>query len=147
MNVVRNWYEIWFDSRYGHLRYRAQNGPESNGFVTKPRQYRHPGPGTGIMELACSRGRPTHAFAAAGYDVRGIDLSGNGIQGAKKLKYDDLVGCRHQMRLSCSINYFDDVFNGCTSVGYFDNLEDDGEAHHTICSAVKRGGMTSCRNG
>jgi SAM-dependent methyltransferase len=134
------WYKDWFDSSYYHKLYFERDETEAQQFIDRLIRHLSPPEGSRMLDVACGRGRHSRFLAAKGFDVTGIDLSGDSIRNAKKMESDNLHFYQHDMRLPSWINYFDYAFNFFTSFGYFNTRREHDDAIRTISNCVKRGG-------
>jgi SAM-dependent methyltransferase len=141
VETKKQWYKEWFNSPYYRLLYRNHDEGEAFAFIDRLVQYLQPQPGAAMLDVACGRGRYANELAFLGFDVTGIDLSENNILEARKTEHDHLSFFQHDMRLPFRICYFDFVFNFFSSFGYFDTARDNENALHTMCHALKRGGL------
>lgn len=134
------WFEDWFDSPYYHLLYSHRNEEEANLFMQNLLDTLQPEKQSRILDLACGKGRHAQFIAAKGYDVIGIDLSGNSIAEALQKSSPNLQFFEHDMRFPFRINYFDYVFNLFTSFGYFNNQRDELNTIKSIALNLKPNG-------
>lgn len=135
------WFEDWFDSPYYHLLYSHRNEEEANLFMQNLLDTLQPEKQSRILDLACGKGRHAQFIAANGYDVIGIDLSGNSIAEALQKSSPNLQFFEHDMRFPFRINYFDYVFNLFTSFGYFSSQRDEINTIKSIALNLKPNGI------
>ncbi len=119
------WFEEWFDSKYYHILYKNRNDVEAQEFIDYLLTEIDLPEGASILDLACGKGRHSQYLASLGYNVKGVDLSKNSIEKAKKLEGEHLSFEVRDMRDSFAEDQYDLVANLFTSFGYFDNLSDN----------------------
>jgi SAM-dependent methyltransferase len=135
------WFRDWFDSPYYYQLYFKRNKTEAAAFIDKLINYLKPPKGARMLDIGCGKGRHSVQLASKGFDVTGIDISGNSIQKAKKKENNDLHFFVHDMRLPFWINYFDYAFNFFTSFGYFRTRREHDNAIRTVAQSLKPGGI------
>ncbi len=118
------WYASWFDTPYYHILYKDRNHIEASDFMDNLTHYLNLEEGEKILDLACGKGRHSIYLNKLGYDVTGVDLSGNSIQYASQFENDTLKFRVHDMCRPYS-EKFSAVFNLFTSFGYFNKEEDN----------------------
>ncbi len=133
----REWYKDWFNSPYYHKLYFERDDTEAQAFITRLLGHLQPVAGSKILDVACGRGRHSKFLAAQGFDVTGIDISGDSITYAKQFENEHLQFFQHDMRLSFYINYFDYAFNFFTSFGYFNTRREHDDAMRSITQSVQ----------
>ncbi len=119
------WFEEWFDSKYYHILYKNRNDDEAKNFIDYLLTEIDLEKGSKVLDLACGKGRHSQYFSSLGYQVKGVDLSKNSIDEAKKLKGENLSFEVRDMRASFDKNEYDLVANLFTSFGYFDSLPEN----------------------
>lgn len=136
------WYDEFFDEyynkTYGHLD-RERSVIEAD-FIEKIMELT---PEDKILDVPCGYGRHSTELALRGYNVTGIEYNPAQINKAKE--YMKNYGAQFEiiqgdMRKIPFENRYDKLFNYFTSIGYFD--EEDNEA--TLASfnkALKKGGL------
>lgn len=134
------WFKDWFDSKYYHILYNHRNDDEAKLFITNLTHYLQPTQHAKMLDLACGKGRHSIFLNSIGFDVTGVDLSGNSIDYAKQFETNSLHFFEHDMRNVLASNYFDYVFSFFTSMGYFSNPNDDRKQFHAMSTALKSGG-------
>jgi SAM-dependent methyltransferase len=134
------WFKDWFDSKYYHILYQHRNDEEAQIFINNLNKYLQPIPSSKMLDLACGKGRHSMFLSSLGYDVTGVDLSHNSIDFAKQFETDTLHFFEHDMRKVLASNYFDFVFSFFTSMGYFDNKNDDIKQCNAMAKALKNNG-------
>ena len=135
----QNWYSKWFDTPYYHILYKERGDEEAQLFMRNLVSLLKLKPGSSILDLACGKGRHSIYLNRLGYEVTGVDLSENSISHAKKFENENL---RFDVHCMCEPvgKKFDAVFNLFTSLGYFENEEDNFEAISAIKKELKEGG-------
>lgn len=139
--IKAEWYEDWFNSPYYHLLYNNRNHEEADFFTGNLCSRLDLKPGMHIWDLACGKGRHAIALYKKGFDVTGTDLSENNIAEASKGAGNGLHFFVHDMRMPFSENNFDAVFNLFTSIGYFENYEDNFLVFKNVMAALKPGAV------
>ena len=90
------WYKNWFGSPYYRLLYQNRDEQEAQAFVEKLIALLQPAAGSRMLDIACGEGRHARQLAGHGYDVVGIDISGECIQEAKAWEAPNLTFfCNH----------------------------------------------------
>jgi len=140
MEVAKQWFKDWFNSPYYHLLYSNRDEREAAAFIDKLVEYLHPAPNALMLDVACGRGRHAKYLADKGFNVTGIDLSGESIAIARKMENEHLSFFQHDMRLPFRINYFNVVFNFFTSFGYFETRHENDNALRTLANSLRPGG-------
>lgn len=137
---IKPWFELWFDSPFYHILYKHRNQEEANEFIDQ--LVRHLDLRSGrVLDLACGKGRHAYRLAQKGLDVVGLDLAANSIDYARTMyALPNLEFYVHDMRLPFRINYFDQVFNFFTSLGYFDHLNENQKVFDSVHAGLKEGG-------
>ena len=135
------WYHDWFNSPYYHRLYRHRDEQEAAAFIDRLVQHLNPPPGSRMLDVACGKGRHAVQLARLGFDVTGIDLSGESIDVAKQSEGPNLQFFRHDMRQPFYLNYFHYAFNFFTSFGYFDTWREHAAAIRSIAGALKPDGV------
>ncbi len=135
------WFKDWFNSPYYHQLYFNRDDKEAADFIDKLIAYLKPATGSTMLDIACGKGRHSIQLAGKGFDVTGIDLSGDSIHEALKSETDSLHFYRHDMRLPFWINYFDYAFNFFTSFGYFNTRREHDNCIRTISQSLQDDGV------
>lgn len=135
------WFKNWFDSPYYHLLYNNRNENEAGFFIDNLCSYLNLAPNSKVWDLACGKGRHAIALNKKGFNVVGTDLSRNSIREASKQSNATLDFYVHDMREPFMINYFDAVFNLFTSMGYFENYNDNYTVFKNVANAIKSEGV------
>jgi SAM-dependent methyltransferase len=139
--MQHNWFKDWFNSTYYHQLYFNRDDKEAATFIDKLINYLKPIPGSSMLDVACGKGRHSIQLAGKGFDVTGIDLSGDSINEALQSQTDTLHFYKHDMRLPFRINYYDYAFNFFTSFGYFKTRREHDNGIRTIAQAIKKDGI------
>ncbi len=96
-----------------------------------------------ILDLCCGIGRHSLELARRGFEVTGVDRTGNYIKKAKqeaeqkKLKIDFITS---DMREYCQPDRFDIVINMFGSFGYFENESDNRKVVKNVHDSLCKGG-------
>lgn len=99
------------------------------------------GPHARIWDLACGKGRHAISLNQMGYDVIATDLAVNSIREASEHSNPTLEFFVHDMREPFKVKYFDAVFNLFTSIGYFENVEDNYLVFSNVALSLKPGAV------
>ena len=86
----KEWFKSWFDTTWYHLLYRHRDEEEARRFMSRLTSFFPVPAGARILDLACGKGRHAAFLAEKGYEVTGIDLSGESIRTAKKMESERL---------------------------------------------------------
>lgn len=140
MNTAE-WFKDWFNSPYYHLLYYNRNDNEAKFFIDNLCVYLKLNTNANVWDLACGRGRHAICLNKKGYKVIGTDLSKNSIAEASQNSNDNLDFFVHDMREPFRINYFDAVFNLFTSIGYFENINDNYSVFKNAANGLKPNGV------
>ncbi len=135
------WFKDWFNSSYYHLLYNKRDENEAGLFITNLTNYLKLQAGSKVWDLACGKGRHSIAFSKKGYDVIGTDLSENSIQDAINQKEPNVEFYVHDMRKLFRTNYFDCVVNLFTSIGYFENYNDNFSVFKSVYASLNPNGI------
>lgn len=135
------WFKNWFNSPYYHQLYFHRDETEAAAFISKLIDHIKPPSYARMLDVACGKGRHSMQLASKGFDVTGIDLSGDSIVEALQFESENLHFYQHDMRLPFWINYFDYAFNFFTSFGYFKTQREHDNAVRTIAQALKHNGV------
>jgi SAM-dependent methyltransferase len=141
--MVKNneWFVDWFDSPYYHILYKKRDETEAKLFIEKITGYLNLKKGASIVDLACGKGRHSITLNRLGYKVLGLDLSKNSIEIANFSKNETLSFQVHDMRLPLPISGIDCVFNLFTSIGYFENFEDNVKVINSVYKGLATNGL------
>lgn len=140
MNTAE-WFKDWFNSPYYHLLYNNRNENEAIFFINNLCAHLDLKPEANVWDLACGKGRHSICLNKRGFKVVGTDLSQNSINEASKNSNPNLDFFVHDMRDPFRINYFDAVFNLFTSIGYFENFNDNFSVFKNVAKALKPNGV------
>lgn len=123
-----SWYKDWFNSENYLKVYRHRDETEARKLVELIINNIDLVPNSKILDMACGSGRHSIIFAKKGFDVTAIDLSQRLISDAKtnasqndvKINFihSDILKFQTAKRFKLVLNLF-------TSIGYFDNDEDN----------------------
>lgn len=136
-----NWFREWFNSPYYHVLYRHRDRDEARGFVQRLMQHLDVPQGGRVLDLACGAGRHSVELHRMGYEVIGIDLAEDSIEGARRNEAEGLEFFVHDMRHLYWDSHFDAVLNLFTSFGYFHSREDDQQTIDSVRDALRPGGV------
>jgi len=134
------WFENWFNSPYYHLLYNHRNYDEALEFIQNLSRLLSLNEHDKVWDLACGKGRHSMALHKLGLDVTGTDLASNSIQEANQSAENGLDFYVHDMREPFRENHFDVVLNLFTSLGYFDDENDNEKVFRNIDFALKTNG-------
>jgi len=135
------WYKDWFNSPYYHLLYFTRDEHEAAAFIDRLLECLTPPATARILDVACGRGRHSVYLNKKGFDVIGIDLSGDSIKEALQYQNQRLHFFVHDMRQSFWINYFDYAFNFFTSFGYFLTRRENDNTIRMVAQSLKSNGV------
>lgn len=135
----KKWFSSWFDTPYYHILYKNRGDEEAKEFVQNLVKFLKLPKGATILDLACGKGRHSVYLNKLGFDVTGVDLSGNSIAYAKQFENEHLRFRTHCMCKPVG-EKFDAVFNLFTSLGYFDDERENRESIMAIKEEIKEGG-------
>jgi SAM-dependent methyltransferase len=137
----KNWFEAWFNSPYYHLLYNRRDIGEADFFINNLSKHLNLPAAASIWDIACGKGRHAVAFSRKGFQVTGTDLSDKSIQQANELQAERAEFFVHDMRLPFRENHFDCALNLFTSLGYFENHEDNFTVFTNVYRALKNKGL------
>ena len=83
MEVPKNWFVDWFNSRYYQMLYLNRDEREAATYMGKLLKYLNAKAGMSVLDVACGLGRYSRFLAEREYFVTGIDLSERNILTAK----------------------------------------------------------------
>lgn len=132
----QNWFSSWFDTPYYHILYKDRGEEEAQNFMENLVSFLGLPKGSTILDLACGKGRHSIFLNKLGYDVTGVDLSENSIAYAKQFENENLHFETHCM-CDPMDKKFDAVFNLFTSLGYFEDEDDNLETIRSIKAELK----------
>ncbi len=136
----KEWFSIWFDTRYYNQLYKQRNEHEALVFITKMIQLIPQSQHHSLLDVGCGNGRHTIAFNQFIDRVVGIDISPQKIEEAKQKSSAAIEYFVHDMRKAFAYKPFDIVSNLFTSFGYCDNEIENDLFFKNMCDAVKEGG-------
>ncbi len=135
------WFVEWFNSPYYEILYKNRDQQEARRLIDRlVLQFNIPF-NKRILDLACGKGRHAHYLAQQGFEVTGLDLSGQKIEYAKQFETPRLSFFEHDMRKPFRVNYFDYTFNLFTSFGYFAQREDHIRSLRYVAQGLKEQGI------
>ena len=138
-----SWYKEWFDSPLYVKLYPWRNEEEAAQLASLISAYFSVQQYPRLLDLGCGRGRHAIRLAQMGYEVTGMDLSGNSLSEATKraeqLNLKNITFVRGDMRVPLKAR-FDVVANLFTSFGYFTGDSDNVEVLSSIASMLEPGG-------
>lgn len=133
------WFKHWFGSPYYALLYGHRDDQEAGLWVAAILAHWSLTPGSALLDLACGRGRHARHFAAAGMQVTGVDISEESIREARE-RVPGASFRVHDMRDPVAEAAFDAAACLFTSLGYFEDREDDERVFHAVHRALRPGG-------
>jgi cyclopropane fatty-acyl-phospholipid synthase-like methyltransferase len=136
------WYQTWFDTPYYHILYQDRDIAEATLFLQSLLAYLKLEQHQNILDIACGRGRHAIHLAEQGFSVTGIDLSPNSISFAQeeaKTKGLDAEFYVHDMREPAR-KQAALVLNLFTSIGYFEDKDDNLRAIQAFYESTAAGG-------
>lgn len=144
----RSWFESWFDSPYYEEVYDHRNFLEAKAFIERLTRWLQLPLTAQILDLGCGWGRHTRSFAELGYMATGLDLSPRLIAKARENFIvpldpvsDRLLFCNGDMRDFQLDNKFDLIANLFTSLGYFEDTEQDLRIIRNAYNHLKKNGL------
>ena len=136
-----DWFKTWFNTLYYHLLYQNRDEKEAREFMNRLCTELQLPMGANILDVGCGKGRHANYLHSLGFNVTGIDLSENSIAEAKSMEVDGFSYSVHDMRMPFANDEFDCVLNLFTSIGYFENLNDNAQTVKACTSALKEKGL------
>lgn len=133
------WFKHWFGTRYYALLYGHRDEEEARQWVEAILGRWKLAQESRLLDLACGRGRHAYFFADAGLAVTGVDISEASITEARQA-VPNAEFAVHDMREPFRPGTFHAVCCLFTSLGYFDDLEDDRAVFRAAWSALEPGG-------
>lgn len=133
------WFKHWFGTRYYSLLYGHRDVDDARHWVRSILDRWQLPVGSQVLDLACGRGRHAFFFAEAGALVTGVDISEASIVQAR-VAVPQAEFVVHDMREPFRPGSFDAVCCLFTSLGYFEDLEDDRAVFRAVFAALKPGG-------
>jgi len=123
-----SWYKEWFDSDNYLKIYSHRDETEAERLVDLIVNNINFFSGGKVLDMACGSGRHAIIFASKGYEVTAVDLSKNLIATAEanaKAQNVNIEFVNSDILEFSSIKKFDLVVNLFTSIGYFDDDENN----------------------
>ncbi|MFW5972430.1 MAG: SAM-dependent methyltransferase [Bacteroidota bacterium] len=139
-----SWYREWFDRHEYELVYQARNAREAEHVIDLIIELTSPPPEASIIDIGCGRGRHAIELARRGFDVTGIDLSGQSVEEARRRAQRAGVRVtfeRRDMREPYCKACMDLVLNLFTAFGYFADEEDHLRAVCSMAENLRTGGF------
>jgi len=139
-----NWFEDWFDSPLYEKLYANRNEKEARQLVEFLLSTLSLNECSHILDLGCGRGRHSLNLAREGYRVKGIDLSEEAINKARrKAEAEELNNVVFQVRdmRNPLPEKFDAIVNLFTTFGYFEEDHENGRVLDSVVSMLKTGGI------
>lgn len=133
------WFKHWFGTRYYSLLYGHRDVEDARLWVDAIHGRWQAPRGAELLDLACGRGRHAFFFEEAGWKVTGLDISPESIAEARHT-VPNAEFAVHDMRVPFRPGTFDAVCCLFTSLGYFEDLEDDRAVFRAVWAALKPGG-------
>jgi len=134
------WFDTWFSSPYYHILYKNRDFKEAKDFLDNLSGFLDIKPTDYILDLACGRGRHSIYLNKKGFNVVGVDLSGENISEARKFENQKLKFFTHDMIDIFKKDSFDFIFNFFTSFGYFDTEEENEQVVRSAAEGLKMNG-------
>lgn len=137
------WYKTWFNTSFYHTLYQDRDIVEAQFFLQNLIKHLAITPKSRILDVACGRGRHALYLASQGFDVTGIDLSPNSIAYAQEKAITQNIDAQfyvHDMRIAAR-NTADVVLNVFTSIGYFEDTNDNTIAVKAFYDSLVPGGV------
>ncbi|OGU69679.1 MAG: hypothetical protein A2W30_00370 [Ignavibacteria bacterium RBG_16_36_9] len=137
------WYKDWFNSE-NYLRvYSHRDQTEAERLVELIAKSLNLKANSSVLDMACGAGRHAVTFAKSGFKVTAVDLSQRLISEAKKNANQE--GVELDFVLSDILEYetskkFDLVVNLFTSIGYFENDEENYAVIKKAFNLLNQGG-------
>jgi len=138
---MKNWFDTWFDTKYYHILYKNRDYSEAENFITNLTHNLKIDSNSKILDLACGKGRHSIFLNKIGHIVTGVDLSKESIEFASKFENSKLDFFVHDMREPMPNKKFDYVFNLFTSIGYFEDENDNIKMLQSIDSYTNNEGV------
>lgn len=136
------WYKTWFDTPFYHTLYQDRNIAEAEFFLQNLIKNLQLKANHSIIDIACGRGRHALYLAEQGFNVTGVDLSPNSISFAQEQAQSRGLNAQfyvHDMR-NAAKQKADVVLNVFTSIGYFEDSNDNTKAIQAFYDSLVPGG-------
>jgi SAM-dependent methyltransferase len=137
----KEWFNKWFSSPFYHILYKNRDDEEAKFFLSNLLDYLKIPADAKLLDVGCGSGRHSIFLNKKGYEVEGIDLSGENIGMAKVHENEKLHFHIHDMRKSLKQNYFQYAFNLFTSFGFFTSEEENQKCISSISDSLKSQGI------
>ena len=137
------WYKEWFNSENYLKVYKHRDESEAKRLVDLIEKHVNLEAQSSVLDMACGAGRHAIAFANKGFKVTAVDLSQRLIKEARKNALD--AGVNINFVLSDILEYetnlqFDLAVNLFTSIGYFENDDENYAVIKKAYSLLKKDG-------
>lgn len=133
------WYESWFDSPYYELLYQHRDGAEAAAFLNALIPRLGLKPQAAVWDMACGQGRHAILLKCLGLKVFASDLSKTAIEKASNM-FPQIDFEVRDMRNNPK-QKFDAVFNLFTSIGYFEDSNDNQNVFNAAAKALHVNGL------
>ncbi|MCB0477005.1 MAG: class I SAM-dependent methyltransferase [Crocinitomicaceae bacterium] len=134
------WFSDWFNTSYYHILYKDRDDQEAEHFIRNLLDYLKPSKEDHFLDLACGKGRHSIYLNSLGYHVWGCDLADASIACAKESENERLHFFVQDMREPVSTK-FDIVLNLFTSIGYFEDDQDNYKTFKSVAQCLNSGGL------
>lgn len=134
------WFVSWFDSPHYQRLYAHRNEAEARAFLDRLIARLQPGDGASVLDLGCGNGRHVSHLASRGFRVTGLDLSAESLAVAMTRPGATARWLQQDMRQPFGDEAYDYVLSLFTSVGYFDDPEDNLTVIGNIARSLTPGG-------
>jgi len=138
---MKKWFDTWFNTKYYHILYKNRDYSEAENFISNLVNNLKIGENDTILDLACGKGRHSIYLNKLGFNVIGVDLSKESIAFANQYKNKKLSFFVHDMRESMPNHTFDFVFNLFTSIGYFEDENENVKMLQSVDSYTNHNGI------
>lgn len=138
---MKKWFDTWFDTKYYHILYKNRDYSEAELFISNLVSDLNVDKNKSILDLACGKGRHSIYLNKLGYNVTGVDLSKESIAYANEYKNDSLSFFVHDMREPMPHKSFNFVFNLFTSIGYFEDENENVRMLQSVDSYTNQDGV------
>ena len=138
-----DWYKEWFNSENYLKVYKHRDESEAERLVELIAENTNLDSQPSVLDMACGAGRHSVAFAKKGFKVTAVDLSQRLLSEAKKNSLEARVNINFvlsDIREYKADQQFDLILNLFTSIGYFENDEDNFAVIKKAHSMLKIGG-------
>ena len=138
---MKKWFDTWFDTKYYHILYKNRDYAEAELFISNLVKSLEIDKKSNVFDLACGKGRHSIYLNKLGFKTTGADLSKESIAYAQKHSNSELDFFVHDMRKPLENRSFDYVFNLFTSIGYFDDVNENQLMLNSIDSYTNKDGV------